>query len=201
MSFVAVSIGGAALGFIGSIGKGAARRKANRQLEDLIKQDPVYSKNPLAAQRLGLAQTMLNSRMPGAASVEKNIYGTQANAASNVNRNATDASQALAVNAGLQGQSDQAFNELGVNEAKYFDTNYQNLIDAQKGQINEDDKFFQDQVRRFGDLSQIKGAKSANNMNGWQDVSNLGFGLGSFGINSGFGFKQKQPTRSPGNFF
>ena len=62
-------------GIAGLFGAG----RANNRLEQLIGQDPRYRANPIAGQRLDLAQTLLNARMPGAQSVERNIYGKQAN--------------------------------------------------------------------------------------------------------------------------
>ena len=60
----------AGLGVAGGIGKMFARAKANKDLKGLMKQDPVYQQNPIAAQRMALAQQLFNARMHGAAAVE-----------------------------------------------------------------------------------------------------------------------------------
>lgn len=182
MSFAAVAIGGAGIGLIGGIGKMFQSGAANKSLSRLQKLDPVYKENPMAKQRLGLAQSLLNARMPGASNIERNIYGTQANAVSNINRNATDSSQALALGAATQGQANQSFNQLGAEEAQDYQRRYGNYTGAQEGVINEQDKVYQDQVRRFGDLAQIRGMQNANRQQNWKDISNLGFGAMNFGM-------------------
>lgn len=157
-------------GLIGGIGKLFARGKANRDLRDLQKQDPVYDTG-----RLNLARTLLNARMPGASSAERNIYGNQANQVANINRNATDSSQALALGAGTQGVTNQAFEQLGDQENQDYQRRYGNVV-------NEENNKYQDQVRRYGDKAQILGAQNENRQNSWTEVSNMGFGLADYGL-------------------
>lgn len=176
----------AAIGLAGAVGKLFSRHKANKDLNKLMGQDPQYQINPIAQQRLSLAQSLLNARMPGSAQMERNIYGTQANTIGNINRNATDSSQALALAAGVQGQTNDAFQNLQLQEAQDYQRRYANLQGAQEGMINEGDKLFQDQTRRWNDKLQIKGAQAQNRANNWGDISNLGFGLTSFGLGGGF---------------
>lgn len=180
-----LSAAGAGIGLIGGIGGMFANAKSNRQLNALIKQNPQYKANPIAAQRMDLAQTLLNARAPGAAAAERNIYQTQANTMANVNRNATDASQALAVGAATQGQANQGFTNLASQEAQDYQRRYGNLVQAQEGQIQEGDKVFQDQIRRFQDLAQIRGAQAQNRQASWQSLSNLGFGIMGLGMAGG----------------
>lgn len=189
---------GLATGFIGAIGKLFGAGKANRKLQQLQEQDPVYKANPISAQRLGLAKTLFNARMPGAATIERGIYGNQANAISNINRNATDSSQALALASGVQGQSNNAFSNLGIEEQQNQMNNLNNLNSAYAGEINEGDKVFNDETRRFNDKVQIQGAKNENNQNVWGSISNAGFSLADLGINGGFSgmFKKKSPYGS-----
>jgi len=180
--FLAMAGVGAGLGLIGGIGKMFGARKANRELEKLLKQNPQYQVNPIAKQRLGLAQSLLNARMPGAAAMERNIYANQANALGQINRNATDASQALALAAGAQGQTNQALGQLGLQESQDYYNRLGNLTGAQQGMIAEGDKQYQDQVRRFQDMVSIRGAQAANRANAWQGLSNLGFGMMNMGL-------------------
>jgi hypothetical protein len=177
---------GLAGGIIGGIGKLIGRGKANRQMEKLLAQNPAYKENPLARERLGLARQLLNARMPGAVQAERNIFSTQANQLSNINRGATDASQALALGAGVQGQTNDSIQDLGMSEAQDYQRRYQNLGSAQQGVIQEGDKVFQDKIRRFNDMASIRGAQNANRQNSWGDVSNMGFGLMNFGLAGGF---------------
>lgn len=180
-----LSIAGLGLGVIGGIGSIFGARKANRQLEKLMKSNPQYKANPIANQRMGLAQTLLNARAPGAAAAERNIYQNQANMQGQVNRNATDASQAMAMAAAGQGQSNQAFGNLQSAEAQDYQRRYGNLEGAQQGVIQEDDKVYQDQVRRFQDMAQIKGMQNQNRQNSWNSLSNLGFGAMNLGMAGG----------------
>lgn len=180
-----LSAAGLGIGLIGGIGSIFGSRRSNRELEKLLKQDPKYAINPIAQQRMGLAQTLLNARMPGAAAAERNIYGNQANALGQINRNATDASQALALAAASQGQTNQAFGNLAQQEAGDYQRRYGNLIGAQEGMINEGDKVYQDQVRRFQDLASIRGAQNQNRQNSWNSLSSLGFGMAGMGMFGG----------------
>lgn len=176
----------AGLGLIGNIGKMFARKKANKEMNKLISEDPAYVENPIAKQRLGLATTLLNARMPGSAAVERNIYRTQANQLGRLDRTATDASQALEVASGIGADTNDAFNELGINEAQDYQRRFGNVVRAQEGVINEQDKVFQDNVRRFGNKVQLKGGQAANRANNWGDLSNMGFALADFGAAGGF---------------
>lgn len=180
-----ISIAGAVTGLIGGIGSIFGNKKSNRELDKLMKQNPAYKANPIASQRMALAQQLLNARAPGAAAQERNIYGSQANTLANVNRNATDSSQALALAAGVQGQTNQSFNQLGIQEGQDYYNRLNNLSGAQQGVIQEGDKVYQDQVRRFQDLASIRGAQNSNRQATWQGVSNLGFGLMNFGLSGG----------------
>lgn len=190
---------GAGIGIIGGIGKMIGRGKANRQMNRLLKEDPVYSENPLARQRLGLAQTMLNARMPGSQAVQNNIYGNQANTLSNIQRGATDSSQALALASGVQGSTNDAFNNLGIQESQDYQRRYGNLSQAQEGVIQEGDKVFSDQKRRFGNKMQVKGAINENRQNNWGDVSNMGFGLADFAMKGGLDGLKKTPEQKMNN--
>jgi hypothetical protein len=177
---------GAAIGIAGGIGKMIGRGKANRSMKQLMKEDPIYKENPLAKQRLALAQALFNARTPGALQAERNIFSNQANTIANINRNATDSSQALALATGAQGQTNQDLMQLGMSEMGDQQRRLGNLTGAQEGLINEQDKVFQDQVRRFGNKAQIKGAINENRQNTWGDISNLGFGIMNFGMAGGF---------------
>jgi len=182
-----LSLLGLGAGFIGSIGKLFGRGRANREMDTLLAKDPTYSENPLAKQRLGLATTLLNARMPGAIAVERGIYGNAANSLNNVNKVATDASQAITAASNIGAGADAAFQNLGQQEAADYQRRYGNQVSAQEGLINEQDKVFQDKLRRFGDETQIRGAQSENRTNGWQDIANGGWALSDFGLASGMG--------------
>src|SRR6185312_15991744 len=178
------SLAGAGLGIVSGIA--GLFGGGNKKLEELLKQDPTYTANPQAASRLGLAQSLLNARSPGSAYAEANIYGNQANTMGNIERNATDASQALALGAASQGQTNKSFLDLGNQEAQDYQRRYGNLVGAQEGVIQEGDKVYQDKVRRFNDMAQIRGQQNANTQNAWNGLSNLGFGVMNYGLAGGF---------------
>ncbi len=169
---------GVAGGIANIIGAGAA----NKKLQALMLSDPQYSANPIAQQRLGLTQTLLNARAPGAAFQEANIYNNQANTMASVDRNATSGADALAVAAGVQGQTNQAFTNQAQQDAEDYQRRLNNVVGAQEGVIQEGDKVFQDKTRRFGDQVQIQGAQQANTSNAWKSLSNLGFAGLNFGM-------------------
>jgi hypothetical protein len=193
---------GLGIGLAGGVGRLISRGKANKDLKRLMQQDPAYKENPLAKQRLGLASALLNARMPGSARAEQNIFANQANQVSNINRNATDSSQALALATGTQGQTNDALSDLGQAEAQDYQRRYGNYSNAQDGVIQEQDKVFQDGVRRFENKVGMQGKINENRQNSWGEVSNMGFGLANFGMSGGLGNifggggNQFQPTMS-----
>jgi hypothetical protein len=185
----------------GSIGGMFSSASSSKKLDQMLKKDPKYKANPLAAQRLGMAQTLLNARMPGATTMERNIYGNQANQLSNVSRNATDGSQALALGSAAIGQSNQAFQNLGVQEQQDYYNRLQNLNAAQQGVMAETDKVHADEVRRFGDQAAVTGAKMQNTQTMWNSLTNLGISGMNLGMqmqnqntNTGAGQKQQTPV-------
>ncbi len=175
----------AGLGVIGGIGSMLSAGKANRSMEELLRQQPKYKANPVAGQQMGLAQTLLNARGAGAGAAERNIFQNQANMQGQANRNATDSSQALAMAAAGQGQSNQAFGNLQAQEEQDYQRRYGNLANAQQGVIQEGDKVHQDSVRRFQDTVQIRGMQNQNRQNVWNSLSNLGGAGMALGMSGG----------------
>lgn len=181
-----ISLIGFGAGLIGGFGKLFGRGAANRKMRQLEASDPVYKYNPEVASRLALAKTLLNARMPGATSIERNIYGSGVNAFARAQKTATSGAQLLAEGGDIQGRTNQAFNQLGVEEAQDYQRRYGNLAGAQEADIAEQNRVFEDQVRRFQDKAQIEGAINANQQANWGDISNLGFSLADFGLSGGF---------------
>jgi hypothetical protein len=181
-----LTIAGLGLGLAGSVGKGIQRGRANRELRELMKTMPQYKENPLFAQRLGLAQQLLNARMPGAAAAERNIYQTQANQMANVQRGATSGSDVLLAGAGAAGQAGQAFNQLGQMEAADYQRRYGNLAQAQDAQAAEQQRLFEDQLRRYQMQTQLQGAIQENRAATFGDISNFGMGVANIAASGGF---------------
>jgi len=165
--------------------------------------DPTYRTSPYAQQRLGLAQNLLNARMPGATSMERNIYGNAANQMSNVNRNATSGSQALAMGAAVQGQANQSFQNLGTQEQQDYYNRSQNLASAQQGMTQEGDKVYQDQLRDYQEKQQLKNAYLAAGMQNRNTSLNSWANTGSSGalLASMFPKKQGPPDAMRDNSF
>ena len=187
MPFDPISIGlGLAGTLVGGIGKIASRNQSNKVMGKLLNEDPIYSENPIAKQRAALARNLMFARMPGAISAEKNIYRNTANAVGNIQRNATDASQAIAAASGAFAQGDQSFGQLQEREAQDFGNRYNRYDNAQEGVIREGDKVFNDQTRRFDNKVNINGAIQENKANNWGDIGNFGGSLMNFGMAGGF---------------
>ncbi len=150
----------------------------NRMQKGINPMDPTYKVSPYAQQRLGLAQNLLNARMPGATAMERNIYGNQANQMANVERNATSGSQALAMGSAAQGQTNQAFQNLGVQEQQDYYNRLGNQTSALQGMTQEGDKVYQDQLRDYQEKMSLKnaylGASMQNRTTSWNSLANMG---------------------------
>ncbi len=173
-----------AMGTVGTIFNSIAGIKADKKLSKLIKEDPKYTSSPYAAKTLALAETLLNSRMPGAAARERNIYGSGANAMSGITRNATDSSQALAAAAGIQGQQTDAFNSLQMQEGQDYYNKLNNLNSAYGGMTQEHKDMFDDEARRWQDqvntvLTQYKMRRQGGN--DWSQMGAPGASMGGGG--------------------
>jgi len=178
-------------GGFGLIGRRAWERSdANKSLEDILKQQVSYTANPLANQYLQFSKNLFNAPQPGAAQAERNILTSQAGTQANINRNATDASQALSLNAGAQATTDNALVQQGMNEAGYKQSLLPNLNNAYGQMIGEGDKEFQDKVRRFMDLVSVRGSQQQNKQGTSQELMNLVTSLiplmGGGGFGQGF---------------
>lgn len=164
MSYVAIAaaaaaaIGGAVSASGGSGGSSSKRYSAKhtmKTLDAMGNADPLYTGSPYAQNTLGLAQTLLNSRMAGVQRYTNNIYGSQANTLSGINRNATDSSQALALAAGVQGQTDASFGNLQQMEAQDYNSKVANLNQANQGMTAEGDKIYDSIKNKWQDQVNI----------------------------------------------
>lgn len=140
--------------------------------------NPVYSPyttSQYAKDNLSTAQNAYNGRMAGATTLEQNILGNQSNQNANVDRNATDGAQALAVKAAGQGQTNQAFSNLQTQEAQNKYQMLNNLNLANNGMTQEGDKVYQSQLQKYQmDVSQQSALRSAGINNLFGAVSGLG---------------------------
>lgn len=190
----------------GAIGNSINTKKTTRKLNNLIEEDPEYGGSPWVKNMYGLAQQRLNGRMTGAAAAERNIYGSQANAMSNINRLSTDSSQALALAAAAQAQTNSGFDQLRQQEGADYNQKYAMLNDASQGMTEEERFKYGENVRRWQDrvnnvMTQYKMRRAGNN-----DWSQVGAGLAG----ADFGGKGGDDTTNkimqmfgglPANFF
>lgn len=190
------SLVGPIAGLIGGIGQKRAAKKINPI-------DATYEISPYAKNQLAMAQNLYNARSAGAGAAEQNILTNQANQVANVNRNAVDSSQALAIAAGLQGNTNQALSNLAVQESQDQMGKAGFVADAQNTLINEGDKVYQDTVRKYDNAVAAKSAlQNAGQQNTFNAVQGLGgvltqAGNGAFGNLFGGGKLNSANLKSP----
>jgi hypothetical protein len=167
---------------------------ADRQLQDLMTKDPVYTKSRYPGMRVGLGNQLYNGRMFGATDIERNLLSNQANYQAQVGRNATDSSSALAAYAAGEGMTDQGFSDLATEEKQNKYQLLSNLNEAYGAATDEDRLVEQDKTRRYGDLVQLKGAQAANKRakrkalwNTVSDIGNFAVSAATSGLMPGFG--------------
>lgn len=166
----------AGLGAIGSVANMiAGNRQQKKNMRD-INALGVYQENPYASRELAFAQNLYNGRMGGASIQEQNILANQANAMASVQNNATDASQALAIAAGLQGQTNNSFANLAAQEAMDKMNRAGLLTGAYRTMINEGDKVWQDKVRQLQQKIGVRAVGTQNTSNAINGmVGSIGF--------------------------
>ncbi len=170
-----------AMGTVGTIFSAIAGMKADKKLDEHLKNDPRYTSSPYAQNNLGMAQQLLNSRMAGLGAREKNIQTSGANARAGISKNVTDSSQALAMMAGIQGQEGQQYNDLAMQEAQDAQMKQQNLFGANRDMTAEHKDLFDDEVRRWQDQVNTTMTQYKMRKQGGSDIGQLGSGLSSMG--------------------
>ena len=152
---------------------------ANKKLNNVWQQDPTYTKNPLVSQMFANNQNAyLDPSFGTRGQVSRDLQTTGANFNAQVGRNATDGSQALALAAAGQGQTDNAVQQANLGFMKNKYGLLENLNSAYGTMIGEDDKVYGDKVRRWGDYAGIEGAKVQNRASAVNGIFN--------GLNSDF---------------
>lgn len=181
---------GAGLGAISSIGKfifGNKQRKEGKKINPIFNQ---YQASPYAKQQLGIAQQMFNGRMAGAAGLERNIFSNQATQLNRLAQNSTDPTQLLSLGAQSQGQTNQALQQLAIQEAMNKQAMLGNLNQAYGANIQEGDKVYNSMLQKFQmDTAQknaLLGGGASNMFGALGDLSSLGIQAGQL-------FGKKQP--------
>lgn len=140
---------GAGISGLSAIGKMIFGAKQNKMANKINPSWSQYVTSPFAKQQLATAQNAFGGRMAGAQSLENNIYGNQASTQSNINRNATSSAQALALAGGVQGQTNDAFQNLQIKEGQNQTNMLGNLNNAYGQLIQEGDKEYQSKMQKF----------------------------------------------------
>lgn len=166
---------GAGIGAVADIGKllfGIHQNNLANQINPVFNQ---YQTSPYAKNQLGIAQQLFNAPMAGAVTEQQNIGANQANTNATVQRNATDSGQALAIAAGTQGQSNQAYSDLGVKEAQNKYSLLNNLNAGYSAMTNEGDKVYQSMLDKYKmdteQQQQLRGAGAQNIFGAGSDLS------------------------------
>jgi hypothetical protein len=182
------SIIGAGIGAVGAIG-GAATAfgtagTLGRMANAITPVDPKYGISKYATERYQLAEQLLNARMPGATTIERGIQTNQASQTNSVNRTATDSATALSTLGQIQGQTNKATSNLGVQEQQDYYNREANLSNAGQGMTAELDKQYQDKLRDYQEQEQLKnlyfGASLQDKAQAWSSLASTG--IGAFGI-------------------
>lgn len=110
-----------------------------------------YEESKYIKDLYGQGKNLYQGRMAGANQMEQNIRSNQANTVANVERNATSGAQALALAAGLQGNTNQAFSDLALKEAQDKQNRFGVLSNVSQLMTQEGDKVYQDKLRKYYD--------------------------------------------------
>jgi hypothetical protein len=183
--FMAVGAGISALGSLGKIFAGAKQNKLANKINPFYQQ---YQENPLAKENLAVNKNMFYGRMPGAQKAESNIMQAQSNQLANAQRGATDASQLLALGAGLQGGTNEAFSNLAAAEGQSKAGLLTNLGQAYRGAISEGDKAYESMLQKYQMDSQAKSALRESGMqNIFGGIGDVAGGLMQYSMFKGMG--------------
>jgi hypothetical protein len=172
-------ISGMAMNTVGTIFGAVAGMKADKKLSKLLNENPSYTQSPYAKERYDLAKTLLNSRMAGAATMERGIQSAAGNAYGNIGRNTTDSSQALAMMAGIQSQAGDQYTRLGQLEGEDYYRKLANLTGAQEGMTTEHKDMFDDTLRRWQDRVNVTMAQNALRQQGAKNINSNGDSMNS----------------------
>ena len=186
-SFTPVGMGINALTSLFKIGMGIKQNSLANKIKPQFDQ---YVTSPFAKQQLGTAQNLFNGRMAGAGALENNIYGNQASTQSNINRNTTSSAQALGLAAGVQGNTNDAFQNLQIQEAQNKTNMLGNLNQAYGQMIGEGDKVHQSKMEKFNiDTQQqaaLRNSAFQNMFGGANDIAGAAATLGQQGQQDNF---------------
>lgn len=148
-----------------------------------------YTESPYIKTLYGAGRNLYQGRMAGASAAEQNIFSNAANVNANVSRNATDASQALAIAAGVQGQTDQALTDLSTQEARDKIGRFGIYSNVSQLMSQEGDKVYQDKLRKYYDdlnyKRALEGAAMQNSAAFWSGLDDAAMSAASLFLPGG----------------
>lgn len=161
---------------IGAIGKFLTGVKQGNKADDVVVPDATYNVSPYAQEMLAEASRLKDSRMTGAEEAGRGIDQSFGDAAGSVGRNATSGSQALALIAAMQGNSNNARNQLRLQEGGDQQQKQANYATANMGMTAELDKVYQDKVRKqqmaMMEKNGLRDAALKNQFGAFNDITN-----------------------------
>lgn len=168
--------------FGGNISQGILQRNLSRQQKEAADAinpvDVEYKVSDFAKEQLDNARQAANARMPGASAMENNLYRSQAGAMMNLARAATP--QQLIAGAGaIQGGTNNALNNLAIQETQFRNSMLSNLNSALGVMINEGDKVYADQNARFNrQYAEKQGLLNSSQQNMSNSIANASAAMG-----------------------
>jgi hypothetical protein len=167
----------------GAAGKFAQGMKQDHLASSVFVPEAIQTISPFAQQSRDLASQMFNGQMAGASTAAKNIFGNQANTNAGIDRNAQSGAQALALLSASQGQTNNAFVQLGQQEGNYKLNALNNLNNANAAMTGEKDKMYEADLRKrmeaINEKNALRGSAMQNKFGAIKDLSSVGYAIGS----------------------
>ena len=124
-------------------------RKQREEAAKINPIDPEYKESPYAKEQLAMARNAQNARMPGSQAMEGNVFRNQSNTLLNISRSASSPQAMMAAAGAVQGGTNNALNNLAVQEAQYKTSMLSNTNNALQGMVTEGNKVYNDQLRKY----------------------------------------------------
>lgn len=193
MAFPFMAVG-AGLGLLGQIGKFVSGIKQSKEAKKINPVWQQYQTNPFARRQLETAQNAYADPSMGTRpGFQRNIFSNTANFIGNVNRNATDSSQALALGAAGLEQGNEAISNENMNFMRNKMGALQNLNQAYGTMVGEGDKEYQSMLQKFQMDAErkdaLKSAGAQNKFGAISDLASMAFTAGTSGMFGGKGSK------------
>lgn len=176
MAWVAIGVAGVSLISKVVVG-GIEAKKAKQAEQNAAKLNQPYQPSQYAQDNLATAKQLFNGPMFGSQQLERNIQGNEANATAANARGATSGSQFLAAQAANQGATNQADQNLQLQESQNKYALLNNLNLANSGMVNEGDKQFMQQNQQYRDQANqafaLRQSSLANYFGAMNDATSL----------------------------